>query len=446
MRAGWLSSLVLALGACTTDAAAAQGIVWRAAAPQVIASTDPHGPAVTLGQPIPIASAGPTAPGAAITPVTWSAASDGPGFVVRAQAADGLPPPAPPPIGTPPPTGLPPGVAPPPPPPPPPPGIPANPGDLYPNGPVPDTAGPGTGFWDKTKMIFDLQNGPFCGTAARKSFQSDHAFDGFISPMINPFLFEDPRSLTELRPIFIYQSIPHKNPALDGGNIEFFGVQGRLALTENLSVVVNKLGGIWVNPGSGALPDYAGDRSGFAEINMGPKYTFLRNTTTQTLGAVGVTFEIPTGADRVYQNTGDLSLVPYLTLGQSFGRSSYGSFNAMGEMGYDFAVDSQRSDYFFTSLHLDYNIANMNKFFPLIELNWTHYTANGSARDQSFEGGDLINFGATEVGNRNYVNLDLGMRYKFTENFQLGGAFEFPLVGTRDINDFRFTLDFIMRY
>ena len=35
-------------------------------------------------------------------------------------------------------------------------------------------------------------------------FKSDHVFDGFISPVTNPFLFEDPRSLTEVRPIFMY--------------------------------------------------------------------------------------------------------------------------------------------------------------------------------------------------------------------------------------------------
>jgi hypothetical protein len=302
------------------------------------------------------------------------------------------------------------------------------------------------GFWDKTKQIFDLQSGPFCGSAQRRPFQSDHCFDGFISPIINPFLFEDPRSLTELRPIFMYQSIPHNQYGFHGGNIEFFGVQGRVALTDNFSIVLNKLGGIWINPGSGALPEYAGDRSGLAEVNLGPKWTFYRNTCSGTLAALGLTFELPAGPHSVFQDTGDLSLVPYVTFGQNFGRSSYGSFNFLGEVGFDFAVDSKRSDYFFTSLHLDYDIANMHKFYPLIELNWTHYISNGGAIVQTFEGADLINFGATNINNRNYLNLDLGMRYKFNEAFQIGGAAEFPLVGTRDLNDFRFTLDFIIRY
>src|SRR5262249_44360205 len=152
--------------------------------------------------------------------------------------------------------------------------------------------------------------GPFCGEGCRKPFQSDHCFDGFISPVTNPFFFEDPRSLTELRPIFLWQSIPNKNYAFQGGNAEFFGVQARVALTDRLSFVMNKLGGIWIQPGDGALPDYAGDRSGFAEIELGPKYTFIRNEHSGTLGAVGVIFDIPTGAGSAFQDTGSLSIVP----------------------------------------------------------------------------------------------------------------------------------------
>ena len=37
---------------------------------------------------------------------------------------------------------------------------------------------------------------------------SDHCFDDFISPISNPFFFEDPRSLTEFRGIFLDNSLP----------------------------------------------------------------------------------------------------------------------------------------------------------------------------------------------------------------------------------------------
>jgi hypothetical protein len=429
MRAAWLSSLGLTLAAWTA-AGAAEEIVWRAVAPQ---------PAVTIGQPVPIATSAPVVP---LAPVSWNEPSSSPRVVVRAQQAD-LPPPAPPPVVAPPPTGLPPSGA------PiynPPPGIPYNPADAYNNGVVPDTAPPpGTGFWDKTKGVFDLQSGPFCGTAARKPFQSDHAFDGFISPETNPFLFEDPRSLTELRPVFIYQSIPKKNYAYNGGSIDFFGVQGRVALTDSISVVMSKLGGLWVHPGSEAIPEFAGDHSDFANIDLGPKWTFLRNERSGTLGALGVWFEIPTGGSKIQDSDG-LSIFPFLTMAQNFGRSSYGSFNAIGEIGYSFGVDNKPSDFFMTSLHLDYDIGNLHKIYPLLEMNWRYYTNNGSARVLGFEGGDLINYGATDISGRNNLSLAPGVRYKFNECVQMGTALEFPLVGTKDIQNFRWTFDLILRY
>jgi hypothetical protein len=417
MRAAWVSSLGLILAASAV-AGAADDVVWRAVA-------DPRPPVVTIGQPIPLGPAPPA-----------------PGLVFRAQAPD-IPPPAPPPIPPPPPPSLPPSGA---VPPGPPPGIPYNPADAYNNGVVPDTAPPpGGGFWDKTKSIFDLQSGPFCGSASRKPFQSDHCFDGFISPVSDPFLFEDPRSLTELRPVFMYQSIPSKNYIYHGGNVEFFGAQGRVALTDNLSIVMSEFGGIWIHPGDGALPPYAGDRSDFANINLGPKWTFLRNERSGTLGAVGLWFEIPTGSGRIEEANG-LSLYPFLTMAQNFGRSSYGSFNVLGEIGYSFGANSRPSDFFTTMLHLDYDIGNLHKIYPLLELDWRYYAENGKAHDLGFEGGDLVNFGATDVSGRNNLLLAPGLRYKFNEHFQMGTALEFPIVGTKDWENFRWTLDFILRY
>ena len=108
--------------------------------------------------------------------------------------------------------------------------------------------------------------------------------------------------------------------------------------------------------------------------------------------------------------------------------------------------DSTRTDFFMTSLHLDYDIGNLHKIYPLLELNWRYYTSNGKGNAQNFEGGDLINFGATDVSGRNNLTLAPGVRYKFNESFQFGTALEFPIVGTKDLENFRWTLDFIIRY
>lgn len=274
-------------------------------------------------------------------------------------------------------------------------------------------------------------------------FKSDHVFDGFISPVTNPFLFEDPRSLTEVRPIFMYQQIPGGQPDFKGGNIWFFGAQARVAFTDRLSLVINKLGGISVNPGSGSVFDGG---TGFAELWLGPKYTIIRNEEAGRLLAGGLQFQIPTGNDAVFQNTGSLSLVPYLTLGQNFGRDfSIGSFNALVGTGWSISMNSQRSSFYYLSGHLDLDVMNNHKFYPLMEMNWYIYSSNGTSQPMGSEGQDLINFGAAAKGN-GLLTWAIGARYKISESAQIGGAFELPIAGPRDIYSYRFTLDFILRY
>ncbi len=274
-------------------------------------------------------------------------------------------------------------------------------------------------------------------------FKSDHAFDGFISPVTNPFLFEDPRSLTEVRPIFIFDKIPSAEPDFRGGNTIFFGTQLRIALTERLSFTINKLGFESLNPGSGS--EFSGD-TGFAELWLGPKYTFIRNENTGTLLAGGLQFQIPVGGKGNYQDTGSLSLVPYVSYAQSFLRDlSVGGFNGMASAGYSFSVNNERSDYFYLSAHVDMDVLNLHHFYPLMEMNWFTYTTNGKSLPIGVEGQDLINFGGQARG-QGLLTWAIGGRYKINENYQLGAAFEIPVAGPKDLFDYRFTLDFIFRY
>jgi len=274
-------------------------------------------------------------------------------------------------------------------------------------------------------------------------FKSDHAFDGFISPVTNPLLFEDPRALTEVRPIFMYQQIPGSQPDFNGGSAYYYGVQARLAVTDRLSFTFNKLAGITLSPGSGSA--YPGG-TGFAELWLGPKYTIIRNENSGSLLAGGVQFQIPIGSSNVFQDTGSLSVVPYVTYGQNFGRDfKIGSLNTLIGTGYSFATDSVRSDYYYLSAHLDLDVMNKHKFYPLVEMNWIYYTTNGSGLPTGNEGRDLFNLGG-QAQNSGMVTGAFGARYKFTECAQLGAAFEFPLAGPKDMFQYRVTLDFILRY
>jgi hypothetical protein len=289
----------------------------------------------------------------------------------------------------------------------------------------------------------DWMNGLGGGGPEGKCFESDHCFDYFASPVSNPFYFEDPRSLTEVRPIFLFQTIPSHNSVYHGGNAEFLGTQARLAITDQWSFVMNKLGGVWINPGGGSP---LGSESGFAEIWLGPKWTFLRNQETGTVVATGVTFEIPAGSSKVAQDTGTLSITPYITAAQNFGCTSYGSFNAMSTFGYAIRADNNRTEYLFNSWHLDFDVGNQHRLYPLVELNWFHYTRSGNDRPYDFEGADFANFGSTNIAGKNYFDISTGVRYKFTENIQAGLVLSFPISPNHDFSSFRLGLDMIFRY
>lgn len=274
-------------------------------------------------------------------------------------------------------------------------------------------------------------------------YRSDHAFDGFISPITNPFLFEDPRSLTEVRPVVIYQKMPDAQVDFRGGSTTYFGLQGRLHITDSLSFVFNKLGGIWVSPGSGSNID---SQAGFSELWFGPKYTFIRNEQTGTIAAGGLQFQVPVGSQSAFQNNGTLSLVPYVSAAQNLFRDfSAGSFNVMGTTGYQFSMTPARSDYYYLSGHIDMDVLNTHHFYPLFEMNWFMMTTSGNSTAIGSEGRDLINFGGQAAG-KGLLTGAFGARYKFTECMQLGGAFEIPFAGPRDLFLYRFTFDFILRY
>jgi hypothetical protein len=466
-RMRWMTAVGVALG--LPCLAAAGELVWRpipSTSPAVAATTPAvkQGPIATLGRPIPLAApASAKAPSVLVSePVQWR-----PNTVVRAQAAEstssaqaGAIVPV---SATTDPGGIPMagagfGIG--PPQPPVPEGLPtitthtaSGPPDSVPPPPAPPAADGGGGvafdapvaptFWEKSRGWFTWGEKSSWGHC---TFQSDTCFNGLISPVTNPFFFEDPRSLTEVRPIFMFQGVPSNNPHFGGGDAIFFGTQARLAFTNCFSVVINELGLVSLDP-SHPTPPISSD-TGFAEFKIGPKFTFLRSESTGTVMATGLTFELPIGGNRVYQNTGTLGLDPYLSIGQSFGRlpNGFGTINLLGAVGYNLATDSQRSEFFHMSGHIDYNIANMNAFYPLMEFNWLHYTSSGKYTNLGFEGGDLVNFGSSTRRSSDVFTLGFGCRYRFNDHIFAGGAVEFPLSCERGLMDYRLTFDVIFRY
>ncbi len=279
------------------------------------------------------------------------------------------------------------------------------------------------------------------------TFRSDDQFRNFMVPVTNPFLFEPPWSLTEVRPIFMYQKAPTENPLLRGGDIQAYMLQGRLALNERFSFVVHKLGFLAIEP-DGAGPFVADDAVGFSEVWLGPKYVLYRDPQRQTVAAIGANFELGVGDGDVGQGTGSGGVTPYLSVGQAIclGRG-VGDLHVLAGAGYRFAFDSDRSESGFLSLHVDYDLLGLRLVYPLVELNWYHYANNGAARVASFEGQDLFNLGSTNVSGNDVLTLALGLRLRLLHEWiHAGFAYEFPISNREDLLDYRITLDVSFRF
>jgi hypothetical protein len=428
-----------------------QELNFRAVAPRPSAPTTSD--IVTIGPIRGASQIAPSPPSSAIVPVSASTTTTScvfpmmPGTIVRGQAPDPFGPPPPPPF----PGGFP-GNPPPPPGSGPVGGRPKPNEEAYNCGRINSDADQGT-FFERTGDSFrrcwlDISEGVrggFTGDSNRAAFQTPHCFDYIISPVTNPSYFEDPRALTEFRPIFMWQSTNSANPVFGGRDNYVLNLQGRVAVTQNISIVVQRFG--WYFDDVAVPAGGLSSSNGFSELHIGPKLTFADDT-LKRVWALGLTFEVPIGSSKVGQDTGDLSLRPYFSFAQNFGRTDYGGFNFMNTTGYSLPIDDQRSHQFFSSFHLDYDIADQHKYYALVEFNWMYYPFNGGLRPFPFEGNNLYNFGSLGAGGRNDMSVAIGGRYKYSENLQFGLAAEFNVLGNsaNHMDDFRLTLDMILRY
>lgn len=394
-------------------------VVFQTPAPE---SQAVQSPKVTLGRPTPISLGVPVPLSQSSPPSPTSQ------YIVRAQTPE-PPPPPPSPFGGP--------------------GTPVQTGqEAFNCGVVNNDADKGNFFvrlGDKGRRCWEDLTGGF-GASNRAAFQSDHAFDLFSSPVTSIFLMEDPRALTELRPFFIWQKTPDANPIFAGSSNFLVGAQARVALTERISIVANKTGLIFSNPDNpNNIPGYE-DSTSLTELWLGPKFTIIRNDVSNTVAALGVTFQIPVGSSSAFQSTRSFSVDPYFSIAQNFLRSSYGSFNVTSTTGYALGF-SQRSDYLHSGVELNFNCANANKIYPLLALNYAYYLDSGDRRTQNFEGRDIFNFGANQVGGLHNLTVGTGFRYNFSQHVQFGIAGEFNVLNSsRQMDAIRVTVDMILRY
>ncbi len=261
---------------------------------------------------------------------------------------------------------------------------------------------------------------------------SDHCFDRFVSPLSNPFYFEDPRSLTEVRGIFIDNSLPN---FLGGGDAQVWAAQARGRVSERWSVIAPRIGYLQVNQAGGGAP------TGYLSTPVGAKYNFIRDVENQFLVTAGLTYFIPGSAD-AFSNLGDGDFHFFLTGGKEI--FDYGHW--LSASGFRIPTNSNwGTQLWYWSNQWDYEIAQ--GWYPLCGVNWFHWMRSAGLNSGSnVTGLDLINIPVTGVAGQNVVTGVVGLKYKPNPHVELASGFEFPLTDRTDILRNRLYVDAIFRY
>jgi len=266
-----------------------------------------------------------------------------------------------------------------------------------------------------------------------------------ISPVANPLFFEDPNITTEVRPVFMQQYMPDTFSFAGGsvplgGSLRVYAVQLRVALTDRLGFIASKDGYIEFQPNH-----TLGHTYGWANIAFGAKYAVVDDPDKQFIVTPGLTLEVPSGNERVFQGRGSGEWNPFVSAEKGFD-----AFHVTGNLGFRVPndMDDQTAQMHY-SLQFDYRVCQY--FTPFIAANgYTILTeANNKllgAVNLNTEMYDLINFGSTEARGRTQLTLAGGFRSRVWKKLDLGFAYEGGIVDPKGIFDSRVTADAIWHF
>ncbi len=258
----------------------------------------------------------------------------------------------------------------------------------------------------------------------------------YVPPLSNPLFNETPFITSEVRPIQLHNDIPEKF-LTQGGNIDVYAIEARLALTDRLGIIATKDGFIDADFDM-VLPD----KTGWANLAFGLKYAVVSRPKDGEILTVGFKYEPPSGSFNIVgikaQGDGDGFINLFAT-----GAKTVGKMGLQASMGGNFALDaSHDSSMFHYSLHADYEV--MPNLFPLIEMNGFAKIDEGNRTGITVEGIDLVNFGSVDSGH--VVTMAYGARYKVNDHFQIGAGYEHPITNRMDIMDWRTYVDMVISY
>jgi hypothetical protein len=284
-------------------------------------------------------------------------------------------------------------------------------------------------------------------------------YDGFVMPMIAPFLFEDPFITTNVS----IHGIRHESPedsVFRGGDAWVMAVQARVAITDRLAFVATKDGYVWLDNDHPILDD----EQGFFDIGAGFKFAVIDRPEDNFILSLIARLDIPVGDDEVFSGNGDGVFVPSVSTAWGVG-----NFHVIADLGGRIPFDRDKeSTSLFYHLHLDYAVLPL--FVPFIELAGLHWTDSGDGTMRidttlasplnrvtlntaqavlatgSFEGADIVNLGSRNVAGHDLITFAAGIRFPIHEHVSLGAVYEVPITHREDIFNQRVSMNLTFEF
>lgn len=292
---------------------------------------------------------------------------------------------------------------------------------------------PSSGMASDARFAISGERGPDSKVLWDGFLNGLRGFEQFYSPVGNPLYFESPFNNSELRFLYLHHDFPDDS-VLQGGDVNVYAMQARLALTERLGFIATKDGISHLD--AEILPE----DSGWNDLAAGLKYAFYVDRDTDLVATAGARYMFDSGDDGVLQS-GVQELSPFLSVAKGFDRLHF-----IGDITDRIPFDEDDGNNVLQwDIHADYEV--LPGFAPMLELHGLHYLSDGERTGLPVGGADYANLGSTDVEGSTVIWLGVGGRVKFNPHTSLGATFEFPLTN-RDADIFgdRLTIDFILSW
>lgn len=266
---------------------------------------------------------------------------------------------------------------------------------------------------------------------AEKPYANDRIW---AKPLSNPVYNDTAMIKREVNILYAYQTLPSHIESMGlkldlDGDLHAAALQFEIPITDYLAIVANKSGYVDFNP-----DNTLSEEDGYSDLAAGLKWA-LYSEEDMAL-AVRATYEIPMGDDDVFMGNGDGNISPAILATYFTGDNCFN-----GVFGMTIPIDNgEESTMSYISLSHAYRINDW--LSSHVEINWWHVLDSGSGKADfddnqgknflpstlEFEGGDLINFGASNSDEHpDLVTFSIGARIQLCANSSLGMAYELPL-------------------